>query len=372
MAKWWSRPSLDRALACAIVAHALAAFFVARSRLPVASHGDAPPPSTLEIEVSQEALPRSDTPAAPPAETPPAVAAVVPPQSAPGAQAREREKESAPPNDTVATGGDGSPSDGTATAAGASGAPAAAGSASAGNGAPGGHAPLSLGALGLAGPNRYMGNSHDQDGPTPEQMARSLEKKIAEDLMVHDRALGLGADGPVIAALEVATAAGTTPVNGRAVFRVIADSEGTVTELVAVDVSEGRGAWEEAATRALRDLKGKKLRMPIHGKNAKGVSMHIEITSANKMPSGADPGTDVTVLHIPIKKGEGKKSARVDLLDPIPKVVTVDPPADSTSPVKLPHQEVQWTIINMQGDLSDIGARPRRVIHGRVLDQHLL
>ncbi len=100
--------------------------------------------------------------------------------------------------------------------------------------------------------------------------------------------------------------------------------------------------------------------------------MHIEIVSAYKMPSGADPGTDVTLLHVPLKKGDGKKSSRIDLLDPIPKIVTVDPPADSTSPVKLPRTEARWTIISMQGDVSDIGARPRRIVHGRVLDEHLL
>jgi hypothetical protein len=101
--------------------------------------------------------------------------------------------------------------------------------------------------------------------------------------------------------------------------------------------------------------------------------MRIEITTAYKMPSGTDPGTDVRVFHVPVKRGSGKQSSKIDILDPIPKVTCVDTPnPDANSGVKLPSCTVGLTILGMRGDLSDVGAKPRRVVHGRVVDEHLL
>jgi hypothetical protein len=101
---------------------------------------------------------------------------------------------------------------------------------------------------------------------------------------------------------------------------------------------------------------------------AKGAQMRIEIVSAWKLPSGHDPGVDVSVLGLPVSKGEGKQSTKVELLNPIPKLQAVElaPGVNVSVPT------VNVTVIAVAGDPADIGARPRRVVHARLLDSTVL
>ncbi len=134
--------------------------------------------------------------------------------------------------------------------------------------------------------------------------------------------------------------------------------------IVGIEVVEcdgGRSGWQGAAELARRALQGKKLRMP---STATLAEMRIEVTSDWKMPSGHDPGTDVSVLGVPVAKGEGKKSTKVDLLNPLPKIEMVEIAPD----VKVPIPQLTITIVAVQGDPADIGAKPRRVVHTRLLD----
>ena len=48
---------------------------------------------------------------------------------------------------------------------------------------------------------------------------------------------------------------------------------------------------------------------------AKRATMRIEIVSEMKMPSGHDPGVDVSNLGVPITKGDGRQATQVRLLD---------------------------------------------------------
>lgn len=72
------------------------------------------------------------------------------------------------------------------------------------------------------------------------------------------------------------------------------------------------GGWANATELALDALRGKKLRMP---STAKRATMRIEIVSEMKMPSGRDPGVDVSILGVPITKGDGRQATQVRLLD---------------------------------------------------------
>ncbi len=72
------------------------------------------------------------------------------------------------------------------------------------------------------------------------------------------------------------------------------------------------GGWANATELALDALRGKKLRMP---STAKRATMRIEIVSEMKMPSGHDPGVDVSNLGVPITKGDGRQATQVRLLD---------------------------------------------------------
>lgn len=72
------------------------------------------------------------------------------------------------------------------------------------------------------------------------------------------------------------------------------------------------GGWANATELALDALRGKKLSMP---STAKRATMRIEIVSEMKMPSGHDPGVDVSILGVPITKGDGRQATQVRLLD---------------------------------------------------------
>jgi hypothetical protein len=107
--------------------------------------------------------------------------------------------------------------------------------------------------------------------------------------------------------------------------------------------------------------------------------MRIEVTSREEMPSGHDPGVAVSVLHVPLTHGRGPKATKVDILDVAPKVVVdlpdpnEDPSVGQAAPVRFPKAHVQvLTLFGTDGDLVDIGAAARRVVHARVLDEHAL
>jgi hypothetical protein len=133
-------------------------------------------------------------------------------------------------------------------------------------------------------------------------------------------------------------------------------------EVVACD--GGRDGWANAAELAREALRSKKLRLP---SSARGAEMRIEIVSTWKLPSGHDPGVDVSVLGLPVAKGEGKQSTKVELL-PLPKITTVDLAKD----VPIPIPVVTVDALAVHGDPADLGAKPRRVIHTRVLDTKVL
>ncbi|HVH40699.1 MAG TPA: hypothetical protein VM925_00095, partial [Labilithrix sp.] len=170
-------------------------------------------------------------------------------------------------------------------------------------------------------------------------------------------------EGPVLTALAEGTSQSVAPVRGRAVFVATSNAAGEVESLELFDAEGGRPGWADAARIALSNLKGKKLRIPPGTTRA---VMKIEVTSAWKLPSGQDPGTDVTLFHVPIAKGEGKDSGKVSILDPVPKF-SIDY-IELGPGVKLPIVSVQLDVLRVTADPTNLGAKPRRIIHTRVLD----
>jgi hypothetical protein len=201
--------------------------------------------------------------------------------------------------------------------------------------------------------------------PTNAQAKDNAEAALRAPARERERELGLGPDGPVLTALSEAVAVGSAPVTGRAVFLAIADGTGLVIGIDVVSCDGGRDGWASAAQAAHTALKGKKLRMP---STAKRAEMRIEITSTWKMPSGHDPGVDVSLLGLPLKKGEGKQSSKIEILNPIPKLTAVQLAPD----VNVSVPTVNLTILGVHGDPADIGAKPRRVVHSRLLDSKVL
>jgi hypothetical protein len=119
-----------------------------------------------------------------------------------------------------------------------------------------------------------------------------------------------------------------------------------------LSVSEGGFAWSGVAKDALDAVRGKKARVPA---GAKGVSIKIELTSRNLLPSGHSPKTELKVGGIPLTKGDDK-AVKVSVLNPIPKIVLV--PLDSEGKVMVPMAYVE--IFGTNIDPTDIGSRPRR------------
>jgi len=215
------------------------------------------------------------------------------------------------------------------------------------------------GSPGLVGSSRFLGGDGFPSagaGGAPDvvprapsrddEIARRAERAIKEPLARRDQELGLGPDGPVLVALRDATYAGTTSVNGRAVLRATADGDGVVTSVEVLDVSADRTAWEAIAAAVTRALRNKPLRV---SKRSRGVAMRIEVISRWQLPSGHDPGTGLDVLGIPLVKGDGPKSTKVQLLNP-----------------------KTGAIFGVDVDPADIGAHARRLVTAHVIDEAAL
>jgi hypothetical protein len=143
--------------------------------------------------------------------------------------------------------------------------------------------------------------------------------------MARDRELGLGPEGPAMTALSEATRTSIAPLRGRAVFLIRAGGDGVVSSVDVID-SEGGSGWVDAGRIALEALRGKKLKVP---NGARGMNMRIEVSSDVKLPNGES-------APFGVRQGENK----------------------------MPELTIP--------DVSNIGAKPRRVVHARAVGTDLL
>lgn len=193
--------------------------------------------------------------------------------------------------------------------------------------------------------------------------SRAIQESLREGLRRRDETLGLGPDGPVRTALVEGTSRSLAPVRGRATFTVVANAAGIVTGIELLDTDGDRSGWADAARVAFAELKGKKLSLPPGTKSA---AMTIEVTSAWKLPNGQDPGAEVSLFGRTMTKGEGKDSAKVTILDPVPKIRMTNITIGSGEPILVP--TVQIDLFFTTFDPSNVGAKPRRIVHTRVVE----
>jgi hypothetical protein len=171
--------------------------------------------------------------------------------------------------------------------------------------------PLTLGELGIAGRNPFLPRAEEK---APTGADHPAARAMRGSGLAHDRELGLGPEGPAIAALSDATTSSIAPLRGRALFIVRTGGDGLVSAIDLVD-SEGGTGWMDAGRIALERLRGKKLAVP---RGAAGMNMRIEVRSELKLPNGesAPFGTrrgdnDMPEMTIPDVSNIGVKPRRV-------------------------------------------------------------
>lgn len=181
--------------------------------------------------------------------------------------------------------------------------------------------PLSAAELGIGGAggrNPFLPRAEEK--PPERGPEHPAARAMRGTGLAHDRELGLGPEGPAIAALEGATTSSIAPLRGRAHFIVRTGGDGLVSAIDVVD-SEGGSGWLDAGKIALEKLRGKKMRIP---SGASGMNMHIEVRSEMKLPNGESS---------PIGGRLGEND--------------------------MPEMTIP--------DVSNIGAKPRRVVHARAV-----
>jgi hypothetical protein len=227
---------------------------------------------------------------------------------------------------------------------------------------------LSLNQLGIGGQNPFLG---DRPRPGDAGTAESrLNDSLRAEIADSDVAAGLTRGGPVISALRLATFEIATPNNGTAGFMATTDATGLVVTLEPTNVSSHFSAWQKVADHALVQLKGKRLRIP---EGSKGLTVRLEIVSRIQLPSGRDPGLAVSALGIPIKKGDGKQSTRIDILKPGIDLKSVEAPsASSEEPQKLPMLRLGVNLFGLDADPVDIAAKAQRIVRVRVVNERPL
>ena len=183
--------------------------------------------------------------------------------------------------------------------------------------------PYSAAELGIGGANPLLPR-HEEKMPAagPDHPAARAMRGTG---LARDRELGLGPEGPAITALSEATTSSLAPLRGRAMFVVRTGGDGVVSSIDLID-SDGGSGWLDAGRIALESLRGKKLRIP---SGAAGMNMHIEVRSEMKLPNGE---------NAPVGGRLGENN--------------------------MPELTIP--------DVSNIGAKPRRVIHARAAGTELL
>lgn len=203
---------------------------------------------------------------------------------------------------------------------------------------------LSLAQLGVQGPNPFL----DRGDPAAARAAkaraveRRLDRALAQGLTDADVERGHGAHGPVLRSLEAAVYASNVPLNGQASFVFVIDASGKLLSATLGDATGDRSAWLSVARKTAQAV-GK---LPV--KKGKGLRLTVAVSSHFELPSGADPGLEISMQGVPLKKGDGPRSTRLDL---------------SVFP---------FPAATLMGDPADVGARPRRMVHSHVVTEELL
>lgn len=209
---------------------------------------------------------------------------------------------------------------------------------------------LSDTALALDGPNHFVRSMPDRatsptSSATPEgNQAPGLERSLRDALQARDHELGLDSGGALVALVEQLTRANDMPNSARAVLEITVDASGRVTGARAVDAKEARPAWDRVASGIGATLPSR--RIALRGKTG-GRMVTLEVSSRWVLPSGTPAG-------------------RLPLTNPYVAIIR------NCAGSQLGVPPATFLVVGARVDLVDIGARPIRDVHARVLAENQL
>jgi len=179
----------------------------------------------------------------------------------------------------------------------------------------------------------------------------ALQRNIAESITLSDQFHGLGPEGPVLTELVNLARIETTPLNSHARFEFTTDAQGHLLRVTLLQSSSDPRPWQRIAQTIHDRLRGQELRLAHTGK---GATFTVKVEVRLALPSGADPGFALNVLGIPLKKGAGPRSTRLDILNLNP-MALADPSLGSFGAIAV-----------LRGDLVDIGALTSKQTHAHI------
>lgn len=223
---------------------------------------------------------------------------------------------------------------------------------------------------------------------------RKIDAEIRRASLAEDRAHGVHTEGAIATAITDATYGATLPTNDKASFEIIVDGTGRARFITVAASDPG---WQEVAKAALLALQKKQTRF---AGAPKGAILRMDVTVGNKLPNGQAEGLRVTAFGIVLKEGGGKDATTVTVLDlsALKKAVRNLPSfreflasgADRTrrmaerdaalrnsnvEPQALPYQSDPARQRNnstkgagSDADPSNLGAKPRTIVHTRTVD----
>jgi hypothetical protein len=227
-----------------------------------------------------------------------------------------------------------------------------------------------LDVLGAPGELRAEGTTASRrEGEANAGGDKGAERAVRTALHERDRALGLGASGPVVAAAEEIARTSIAEVESHATLEAIADAEGNIVAVTVADASTDRAGWDTVAKALLASLRAKRVRVRVP-KGSRGVAMAIAIDSKEALPSGAAPGLTVKLLDHDLHSGKNGRSNSVSIL-PLMKVPIILPKRGvpgglETTIVTLP---IPMPNIDAKFDVSDIGAHAARSVHAHAVSE---
>jgi hypothetical protein len=223
---------------------------------------------------------------------------------------------------------------------------------------------LSLDDLGIGATNPFIQRGASEgpfDPKSAPQVTRRVNRVLADGIANADQRRGLGPEGPLVASLERAARQSLTPPNSTALFRLSTDGAGTLIGVQVVDANSDHTVWQKLGDHVLSSLGKKRLRGS-HGAN--GLTFEIRVTSRVALPSGRDPGLQIDALGAPVSQPKGAKNpTRIGILD-LPKYTVQKVTLPDGRTIEVP--VITASILEVNGDPVDIGARAQRIVHARL------